>query len=106
MSTSDNATDRRERPPGFVWRRAAIGLVVLVVVLLGVGFFREQFGGGRSPERLEAVVEELDRSDPTWRLEQMEAAREQLPEGENSARVVMAVSRMLPKSWPTTQIDD
>jgi hypothetical protein len=49
------------------------------------------------------AVAELDRTDAGWRLKDLEAAREALPEEENSARVVTAVRRLLPPSWPPTE---
>jgi hypothetical protein len=51
-------------------------------------------------------VAELDRTEPGWRLAEIEAAREELPEGENSARVVVAAAGRLPKEWPSQDFDD
>jgi hypothetical protein len=54
---------------------------------------------------LEAVAE-LDRSEPGWRLKDLEAARDRIPEEENSARVVVAARRLLPPSWPPQELSE
>ncbi|HTU19464.1 MAG TPA: hypothetical protein VMG10_15495 [Gemmataceae bacterium] len=56
-------------------------------------------------QRLKEALAELDRSDPGWRLEDIEAAREPIPEGENSARVVMAAFNLLPRQWPPRELE-
>jgi hypothetical protein len=48
----------------------------------------------------------LDRTDPGWRLAEIEAAREEVPEEENSARVVVAAVKLLPRGWPTEVFKD
>ncbi|HTU90840.1 MAG TPA: hypothetical protein VMF69_12245 [Gemmataceae bacterium] len=50
-------------------------------------------------QRLDEALADLDHSDPGWRLEDIEAGREEVPEQDNSARVVMAVARLLPRNW-------
>src|SRR5262249_28792078 len=67
--------------------------------LVGVGFVW-QLRGDPSGARLEAAVAALDADDPSWRLEQIEAAREKVPEAANSARVVTAAAGGLPGHWP------
>jgi hypothetical protein len=52
-------------------------------------------------EKLDETVAELDRTEPGWRLNEIEAAREQVPEDENSARVIVASAKLLPKEWPS-----
>jgi hypothetical protein len=52
------------------------------------------------------AVTELDRTEPGWRLRDIEAARAAVPEEENSARVVVAVRRLLPRGWPPQQLSD
>jgi hypothetical protein len=48
----------------------------------------------------------MDRTEPGWRLADIESAREQVPEEENSARVVVAAAALLPKQWPPQDVDD
>lgn len=51
-------------------------------------------------QTLDEVLDDLDRTDPGWHLEEIEAAREQIPEQENSARAVLTAAKLLPKKWP------
>lgn len=57
-------------------------------------------------QRLNEAMAELDRDDPGWRLEDIEAAREQIPEEENSARVIAAAVKLLPRRWPPQELAD
>jgi hypothetical protein len=113
----------RARPVGRVeklWRRcrrspATAGLAALVVLLLLAlaGFVVWARGKGRPPDTapdtaddLLQVVAELDRDDPGWRLEQMDASRPQVPDDRNSAAQVRAVLRELrEKHWPADAAD-
>jgi hypothetical protein len=54
----------------------------------------------RASNALEVAVAELDRTDPGWRLEDIEAARAVVPDDENSALAVKEASRLLPRDWP------
>jgi hypothetical protein len=49
-----------------------------------------------SEYRLRSAVARLDRDDPGWRIEEIEAARDAVADGENSARVVVATQALLP----------
>jgi hypothetical protein len=57
-------------------------------------------------KRLDEALAQLDRSDPGWRLEDIEDAREQIPDAENSARVVVAAAKLMPRRWPPREFDD
>jgi hypothetical protein len=57
----------------------------------------------RAATRLHEALAELDRAEPGWRLHELEAARALVPDGENSALCVVAVSRLLPGGWPTQE---
>jgi hypothetical protein len=85
------------------WLRR-LGLLFLLV-LAGAGgwlvYHRQQVNN-----RLQQALEELDRTDPGWRLEDIEAARAFVPDEKNSALVVLAVARLLPRSWPTQAFSD
>jgi hypothetical protein len=99
MSASEATDDLDERVPSFIWRRMLIGLVVLVVVFLGVGFIQERLSGG-SADRLEEIIARLDETDPGWRLEEIEQTQKEIPRASNSAVVVMKAARLLPRNWP------
>jgi hypothetical protein len=106
MSASNEVTVAGERRAGFVWRRVLIALVVLVAVLVALGFIRQRLGGGTLSERLQALIDDLDASDPNWCLADLEAAREKVPEKDNSARVIVKVVGLLPRPWPPKTIED
>jgi hypothetical protein len=100
MSASEKATALGERSAGFLWRRVAIALGVLVVALVVVAFVWQWLGDTSSPDRLLALLYDLNASDPTWRLEDLDQAREKVPEASNSANVVHSAAGRLPGRWP------
>jgi hypothetical protein len=83
------------------WRRwvCRAGLLVLALLAVGVGFLL--WAHHRISSNLADAVAELDRTDPGWRLEEIEAAREKVPDEENSALRVVAAGKLLPKDWPS-----
>jgi hypothetical protein len=105
MSTSEMVSDVSERPARFPWRRVMVALGVLVAVLVVVGFLWQWLGGPTTYGPLRKLHDALDASDPGWRLSEMEEAREQVPEANNSARVAMQAERLMPRSWPTQAFD-
>jgi hypothetical protein len=88
-----------ELRPVSVWRRLLLGIVALVVILIVVGAIQQFQEGSTSASRLKKFKENLDKSDPNWRLEELEGAREQPPEDDNSSRVIVTATRLLPKEW-------
>jgi hypothetical protein len=56
--------------------------------------------------RLQDAFAELDRTDPGWRLQDIEAARAVVPDKENSALRVMEVEKLLPASSASWTTDD
>jgi hypothetical protein len=54
----------------------------------------------RNDALLREAEARLDRDDPGWRLDEIESSREQIPDAENSAAVVIAAARMVPPDWP------
>jgi hypothetical protein len=53
----------------------------------------------RARNILDDEIAELDRTEPRWRLEDVEANRSQIPGKQNSAPVTVAVFSLLPKNW-------
>ena len=86
---SDVNVERRFVPARTaVWRilrLVGLGLLVLMVV---VGIYCA-VGHHRVSRALEKAVAELDQSETGWRLEEIEAAREKVPDEDNSAPVVV-----------------
>ena len=53
------------------------------------------------------VVAELDRTDPGWRLEQIEAARKVIPDDRNGAQQVRKVAALLRSArWPSREMTE
>ncbi len=79
--------------------------VLLQFVLLGFGAW-VLYNRHRVARAAAEAVAELERIDPGWRLKDLEAARDAIPEEENSARVVVATRRLLPASWPPQELSE
>jgi hypothetical protein len=77
------------------WLGVSLLLLVLWLVIL-YGFF--VYWTNRD---LREAMAEADRESPGgWQLDDIEAHREQIPDDENAALVVMNVKSLLPASWP------
>ncbi len=82
-------------------------LACVVVAFAGLGY-RAWFLAN-AERRVAELAAELDRTDPGWRWDDIRAAREPLPPGENSAPLVLAAAELLPEEWPSmlvTEPDD
>ncbi|HTU90843.1 MAG TPA: hypothetical protein VMF69_12260 [Gemmataceae bacterium] len=89
-------------------KRVGCGLLILLFLALAVMIpvaFAWAWQHHLLQQRLDEALAELDRTDPGWRLEEIEAGREPIPEEQNSARVVIAASKLLPKRWPPRDFD-
>src|SRR5438309_12321 len=77
-------------------RRALAGLLVLAI-LIGSGWSLLLW---RSNVTLQNVFAELDRNDPGWRLEDIEAKRKELsPQGNAALQALAASSLISRKKW-------
>jgi hypothetical protein len=70
-------------------------LVLAVLVVIGLLWHR-----GRVASKLREKLAELDNAEPGWRLEDIEAAREDVPDEENSAGAIAAAVQEMPRLWP------
>jgi hypothetical protein len=70
-----------------------LAIVFLIACLYGFLKFYGRY-------QLAAAIAEADRSDPNWRIEDIEANRAVCPDDENSILVVEAAATLLPKPWP------
>jgi hypothetical protein len=93
----------KSRPPW--WRRwlkrLGKGLLIAVILIACRMVWRHY----QVTNKLKEALAELDRAEPGWRLKEIEAVREQIPEEENSARVVVAATKLLPANWPSPELD-
>src|SRR5947209_7649215 len=95
-----------EPPSSYPWRAVTFWLFVLVVLVV-LGFVGHLWYQRHEAERrLNRMVAELDRDEPGWRLEDLQAAREKIPDAEIGALVVISVGEKLPKSWPPAPVED
>ena len=85
------------RPRKWRWLRL-IGIRALVVlaIALGAGLYFKQAVDRRLAEATTAA----DREDPYWRLDDLMAHREAVPDEENSALVLAEALELLPENWP------
>jgi hypothetical protein len=85
----------------FRWRRFVV--LTLLIVLLLIGLF---LGGSywivtaSADHNLRDALERADQLDPGWRWEELEAKRVLIPDEQNSALCVLAVRRLMPRTWP------
>jgi hypothetical protein len=93
------AAVRRRR---FWTRLVLLGLVLIAGLVLVYGYIARI-----ADRRLRDAMAEADRLDPGWRLEELEAAREAVPDAENAAPRVLATYRLLPpqNQWPDYHLD-
>ena len=89
------------KPPVRVWRRVGTALGVVVAGTMLLGYFGNRYDFARTTGALRNLEQQLDEDDPNWRLMQIEAHRELIPEEENSARVIVQIGRMTPRRTVT-----
>jgi hypothetical protein len=82
-----------------------VGGLITVALLICSIIGKELFARWQARNDLEQTIAELDQSDPRWRLEDVEADRVKISEDKNSARIVVAAHRLLPKGWKPA-VDD
>jgi hypothetical protein len=93
----------RTRPWWRRWlRRVLIGILTFAVVEGA----RRAYNHHIVTARLQEALAELDRTDPGWRLKDIEAARAPVPDAENGARSVVAAAQHLPKDWPSREFGE
>jgi hypothetical protein len=77
-------------------RLTVVGAIVLAVMLAWLG--ADWLGASRSEQHYQAVVQEVDRVDPTWR-EGISAALVPIPDDDNSALRIDAAMERIPPGW-------
>jgi len=74
------------------WLVGGLLLVVLGLYVLSISFIAN--------ERLAVAVSAADQDNPHWRLDDLLANREKVPDAENSAIVLEKLDELLPQHWP------
>jgi hypothetical protein len=103
--SSSLETERAEPPTGFeppargrwIWPWL-IGVPALLA--LALAFAAGAFLPRVVDRRLADAEAEADRDDPYWRLDDLMAHRDPIPDAENSAIVIGRALALLPKDWP------
>src|SRR5262245_42459261 len=96
MSTPDHATPPAPAPRRR-WRRAAVFSLLLVIGLGSLYGYLAYLAN----KRLEEALAEADRTDPAWRLPDLEKKRPTVPDAENAAVALAAAKKLLPGPWET-----
>jgi hypothetical protein len=101
MDTADASRTTRivalPRPP--LWKRWSFWFVIAVVSCLAFAAGRNYVGHLAANRNLQSTLADLDRSDPGWRLADLEAARKSVDEAANSANRLQEADDLLPKKW-------
>src|SRR5262249_20946510 len=80
------------------WSLATFVLVLIVVFVVSLASAR----AARS--RLETATSLLDRTDPNWRLQDLDKDLEPLPDDHNSALIIERILREKPANWPSQAV--
>ncbi len=81
-------------------RKKVILCLLPVLVLLGYAVGHQWYSRHTSRLEVETAVAAVDRSDPGWRIADIEAKRDVIPPKENAALCVRAAFKLIPKPWP------
>ncbi len=90
----------------FRWKRWLLLAFCIVVVLASLPFANEYYARWEARRDLEKAIAALDQSDPRWRLEDIEADRKEVPAEKNSAPILIAAYRLLPKEWSSETLEE
>lgn len=78
-------------------RRLLLGGLIFAAVCLAIPIFYFILSTDRA---LREAAAEADRLDPGWRTTELEAKREIIPDGDNSALLLLEAKRLMPMNWP------
>jgi hypothetical protein len=89
-------------------KRWVLSALLLLLTIVSFPILKEYYARWHARKELAEVISEVDRLDPRWRLEDIEADRRQIAPGQNAAAVALAASRLLPRDWQpsfSTELD-
>src|SRR5262245_6129420 len=94
---------RRRRFPRWVrWLFWPLLVLLLLLALVAAGLgVRHKL----AVDRLAEATAETDALDPGWRLDDIEAARGEVPDETNGILALRATAKLLPKGWPPPEGD-
>jgi hypothetical protein len=96
MAAVDDAKHTPEVLPRGGWRRRLVWCV-LTLLILGVliAVMRWRIANYSMQSELSVIIVELDKTDPRWRIEDIEADRKIIPDPENTALVILQIDAAL-----------
>src|SRR5262249_48205856 len=81
--------------------RRWVVLGVLLLLPVGVGVVLYVQASRNADRELREALADIDRRDPGWRFEDLEAKRPAIPDEQNGALQVLEARRLLPSPWPS-----
>ncbi len=101
MSTQTPAPNASKRSRTGRLLRWCLGIfALLLVVVLGVSLASAH----TARNHLEAATTLLDRTDPNWRLQDLEKDLEPLPDDQNSILLIQRILKEKPANWPSADV--
>jgi hypothetical protein len=97
--------DQSAKPQRFQWFRWIFWPVFVVVFLLIFGAVYLRTTHKYAVSQLTNATAAIDQRDPFWQLQEIEMARAEVPDEENSAVVVQAAANLLPQNWPPQEVN-
>jgi hypothetical protein len=80
------------------------GLLASILAVIGyLEFIRTPDDEPDKQYNLTETIADLDLKEPGWRLEDLEAQRQAVPDDENGALCVLAARKLLPEKWPALE---
>jgi hypothetical protein len=81
-----------EAPPRRSWGKRWVLIAVVILVIAGsIALVRWRVAFSRAGTELEALTAKLDKTDSHWRIEDIERIRKEIPDGENTALVILQI---------------
>jgi hypothetical protein len=104
--TTTRPAIRTPKSRSFLWfrwiRRVLYGLTIFVAWKLAWRWYEMH----KATKEYEKAAAELDKSDPGWRWEEIQASREELPPKENAGTHVLAAVKLIPRGWASAATRD
>jgi hypothetical protein len=86
-------------------RRIVLGIGSTLLLALVSMVASEYYARWSARRELDEEIAQLDAKEPRWRLQDIEADRATIADGENSAQVVLAAHALLPAKWNVPNLD-
>ncbi|MCI0640640.1 MAG: hypothetical protein L0Y72_07125 [Gemmataceae bacterium] len=81
------------------WPKRLLWTAVILLLVLGGPLFYFNHQRRAASRELQDAIDEVDRVDPEWRLEQLESKRRTVPDGKNAVFVIIEAHQALSRNW-------